>query len=143
MKHPKRSGWAPEAPTMPEADAESLSASGTAGEPSIIELVQRVVTSGRSYAETEIERQKVRAGIITVAVRDAALLGLIAIFLLFGAMTALVVGCLWVLAPIVGVVGALAITIGSTMVFVIILLIAARARFLRGIRLVVGKEGDS
>ena len=127
---------------MPEADADSPSADDVVGEPSVIELVQRVVANGRGYAATEIERQKVRAGIIGVAARDAALLGLAAIFLLFGAMTALVVGSVWVLAPLVGVVGALAITIASTMVVVVILLIAARARLVRGIRLVLGKEGD-
>lgn len=142
MKHPKRSGWAPEAPTEPETGEEGPSASDAADEPSILQLVQSVFASGRSYAETEIERQKVRASIISAAGRDAALLVLVAIFLLFGAMTALVVGCVWVLAPTVGVVGALAITIGSTVLLVIILLAAARARFRRSIRLVLGKEGE-
>lgn len=111
--------------------------------PSLPELAHRIISEGRAYASTEMERQRVRALIIGNGARDTALLALAAIFLLFGVMTALVVGFVWMLAPLVGVAGALAITILGTLLTVALLLLAARARIRRAVRMAFGNEDDA
>lgn len=78
-----------------------------AEEPGFTALLQRVIDDGRVYADTEMARQKLRASMLGAAGRDAALMILAALFLLFGALTALLVACVWMLAPVVGVLGAL------------------------------------
>lgn len=120
-------------------DSGGASDDGGAGIP-IPDLVQRVIVEGRAYAETEIERQKARASVLSAAGRDAALLVLAAIFLLFGVMTALVVACVWILAPLLGAAGALAVTVAGAVLCIVALLLAARARMRRALATAFGKE---
>lgn len=144
MKREQRSGWAPEPPAEQDITDASIPVPGDDGlDTPIGELLQRVVTEGRAYAETEFARQRLRAHIVGTAGRDAALLVLAAIFLLFGAMTALVVACVWILAPYLGVAGALAVTIAGALLCIIALLAAARARMRRALHIALGKEGDA
>ncbi len=112
----------------------------TDAEPTILGMVQRVVTDGRIYAETELERQKLRASILGTAGRDTALLVLSALFLLFGALTTLLIGCVWVLAPVIGVLAALALTLLVAFGVVMILLVAAKARMRNALRVAFGKD---
>lgn len=92
------------------------------------------------YAETELERQKLRASILGTAGRDTALLVLSALFLLFGALTTLLIGCVWVLAPVIGVLAALALTLLVAFGVVMILLVAAKARMRNALRVAFGKD---
>ncbi|MDQ4419862.1 hypothetical protein OOT33_05330 [Sphingobium sp. DEHP117] len=121
---------------MPGTDGDGIEV----GNVPLPELARRIVSEGRAYATTEIERQRVKALIIGSGARDMALLALAAIFLLFGVMTALVVGFVWMLAPLVGVAGALAITILGTLLIVALLLLAARACIRRAVRMAFGNE---
>ena len=144
MRHGKGSGWTPEGMEAEAANAHDAASAGmTQDEPSVIGLVQRVVSEGRAYAETEMERQKLRASVLGAAGRDAVLMVLAALFLLFGALTALLVGCVWMLAPLVGVFGALAITICGALLLVFVLLLGARGRMRNAIHLVFTREEDA
>jgi len=131
----KSSGWAPDT-----SDGSIDEPSDTEAEPTIFGLVQRVVTDGRAYAETELERQKLRASILGAAGRDTAFLVLSALFLLFGALTTLLIGCVWVLAPIIGVLAALVLTLLIAFAIVLILLAAAKARISNAVRVAFGKD---
>lgn len=135
MNQQKSSGWAPDADDTPVDEP-----SDTVAEPTIFSLVQRVVTDGRNYAETEFERQKLRVTILGAAGRDTALLVLSALFLLFGALTTLLIGCVWVLAPLIGIIAALALTLLIAFGVILILLFAAKVRMRNALRTVFGKE---
>ena len=141
MSQKTRSGWTPEtADDQVDADFETDEQHpGVDAETSIIALVQRVANEGRAYAETEIERQRLRASILGAAGRDTALLVLGALFLLFGTLTALLVGCVWMLAPIIGIFGALALTMLAAFAIIFLLLLAAKARISKAIRTAFGK----
>ncbi len=138
MKTRDQSGWAPEAPE--EQELPGAGAAGKADSSSFPELGRRLVSEAQAYAATEMERQKIRAIIVGNGARDTAVLVLVALFLLFGAMTALVVGCVWMLAPLVGVAGALAITILGALFIVALLLLAARARMRRALGMAFGGD---
>ncbi len=146
MSQGKSSGWAPETDEEAPADAGDGAASGVEAdaeaetEPGIIELIQRIVGDGRAYAETELERQKLRATILGSAGRDTALLVLSALFLLFGALTTLLIGCVWMLAPLIGIYAALGLTLLAAFLIVFLLLIGARARMRNAVRIAFGKE---
>lgn len=135
MNQQKSSGWAPDA-----SDTTVDEPTDTVAEPTIFGLVQRVVTDGRNYAETELERQKMRVTILGAAGRDTALIVVSALFLLFGALTTLLIGCVWVLAPLIGVIAALALILLIVFGVILILLVAARARMRNALRIAFGKE---
>lgn len=135
MNQRKSSGWVPN-----EGEAPADGPVDTDAEPTILGMVQRVVTDGRIYAETELERQKLRASILGTAGRDTALLVLSALFLLLGALTTLLIGCVWVLAPMIGVLAALALTLLVAFGVVMILLVAAKARMRNALRVTFGKD---
>lgn len=143
MKNSDRSGWTPEGAAEQDAPSAKPVPDPTADSSSLFDLARRVVSEGQAYAATEMERQRIRAIILSRAARDTALLALSAIFLLFGAMTALVVACVWMLAPLVGVAGALAITIAGAMLIVIGLLLAARSRMQTAVRVAFGGKDEA
>lgn len=101
---------------------------GAEEEESLGQSFARLYADGRAYAQAEAERQKLRAGILAGGVRDAAILGVVAITLLFAAIVALLVGFVLALAPIVGALGATGIVFGSTLLIVILLLMLAKSR---------------
>ena len=147
MNQRKSSGWAPDgndaAADEPLMEDSPGVASDTYGEPSIFGLLQRIVEDGRAYAETEAERQKLRARILGAAGRDTALLVLSALVLLGGALTSLLIGCVLILAPLVGVLAALALTILAAFMLVFLLLLAAKARVRRAMRIAFRKDEDT
>jgi Flp pilus assembly protein TadB len=139
VKQRSSSGWAPEAEDHPGEDgADTMSA--PEGSPGILGLVGHALLEGRLYAETEIERQKLRARVLGAAGRDTLLLAVSALFLLFGALTTLLIGCVWILAPLIGVAFALVATLLVTFIVVVLLLVAARARMRKAMRLAFPAE---
>lgn len=100
-----------------EAQEESLGA-----------LLSRLAQDGRAYAEAEIDRQKVRAGIVSAGVRDIAILLLVALILLFGALVALMVGLVLALSPMLGPLGATGAVVGGALMIAVILALLARRR---------------
>ena len=152
-----KTGWQPEQGQAPEAEAPfdqedatgggdaaaSSFASASDEDISTIEVVRLLIAEGRDYAAHEVERQKLRATILGKAARDAAILGVIALFLLMGALIAALIGLIMGLAPLVG--GALAATgivIGGTVLLILVLLLIASARVKRAIRQSFHKEAS-
>lgn len=143
-----KTGWQPEQGLEQEAErpfdqedspggdrAASSSPSASEEDLSTIEVVRLLIAEGRDYAAHEVQRQKLRAAIMGKAARDAAILGVVALFLLMGSLIAGLVGLVLALAPLVG--GALAATgivVGSTLLLILILLLIARARVKRALR---------
>ncbi len=138
MKH--RTGWSPEQDDALDGAAED---SASDDERSTIEVLRLLAADARSYAETEMERQKLRARVLGAAGRDAALLVLAALFLLGGVLVALLVGGMFALAPIVGVGLATLIVIGSAALVVLLLLVAARARVRRAVNMAFAKDDEA
>lgn len=88
----------------------------------------RLYADGRAYADAEIDRQKLRVGIVTAAVRDAAILGVVAMMLFFVALVALAVGLVLALAPMIGVLLATFVVFGGAVLLVALLLLLAKGR---------------
>lgn len=124
----------PDAPTEPPLADEDRSTT---------DVLRLLVSEGRDYATNEIERQKLRAAILGKATRDAAILGVIALFLLMGALIAALAGFIMALAPQVGgPLPATGIVIGATLLTILILLLFARMRVGKALRQIKGSEGS-
>lgn len=106
----------------PEPGGESVD-----GE-SLGHVFHRLYADGRAYAQAEAERQKKRATLIGLGVRDAVILGAIALMLLFAALVALLIGLVILLAPVLGALGALGAVVGGALLVVLLLLLLAKAR---------------
>lgn len=132
----RKTGWSPD-----ESEGEE-----SAGDPAgadqipIEDIIRTLVADSRAYAATEAERQKLRAGLLGAAGRDAALLIIVALFLLFGALVALLVGLIGALAPLTGILSATLIVVGVTIAVVLLLLVIARGRVRSAVRIVFPKS---
>ncbi|MET0370989.1 MAG: phage holin family protein [Sphingobium sp.] len=91
----------------------------------------QLYADGRAYAQAEVERQKLRAGIFAGGVRDAAILGTLALTLFFAGLVALLVGLVIALAPRLGPVWAACAIFGGALLVVIMLGLLIRARIVR------------
>jgi len=132
----QKTGWSPDdADEHDDVQAGEEQAGQRQDERSTIELVQQVIEEGRTYAAIEVERQGLRAKILGGAALNAAILVVIALFLLIAAIVALLIGAIWALVPLVGVTAATGIVVGTALVVVVILALWARARVLSAIRL--------
>jgi hypothetical protein len=100
----------------------------------LFQLVLSLIEDGKSYFRTEADRQKLRTRIMSTAVRDAAMLVAVGLFLLIGTLVALLVGLILALAPLWGPLASTALVIGVALVVVIILFLGARARVKGAIR---------
>lgn len=99
--------------------------------PGPAEAVKRAFASGRAYAEAEIDRQKLRAGVVAAGARDAAIFAGIALVLALATVTALLVGLIVALTPVLGAWIATAAVIGGALLVLITLLLLIRARIRR------------
>ncbi|MES2174037.1 MAG: phage holin family protein [Pseudomonadota bacterium] len=97
-----------------------------APEESVRDVLSRLYADGRAYAAAEAEKQKLRAGIIGVGVRNAALFGVVALMLAFASIVALVVGLTIALAQVIAPIWATLIVVGGALILVILLLLAAK-----------------
>lgn len=100
-------------------------------EDSIRATFARLYADGRAYTQAEIDRQKLRAGIVGAGVRDAAIFAAIAIMLVFAALVALLVGAILALSPAWGPLGATGIVVGTALLVTVALLLMAKARISR------------
>ncbi len=131
-----RTGWSPEvedsatAEPPPTEDADR----------STVEILRLLIAEGRDYATTEMERQKLRARIIGTAARDAAILILVALFLLAGMLVALLVGGILALTPHVGPVVATLLVLVLSCGVILLLALIARARLRAAMRCLGGEE---
>ncbi len=131
----RRTGWSPE-----EEEFVEPMESPEEAEHSTAEVLRLLIAEGRDYAETEMERQKLRVRLTGAAARDAAILGLIALFLLMGMLVALLIGCIWALAPHTGPFTATLIVLAVTGLTIFMLLLAARSRVKSAMRCFASSE---
>lgn len=124
MNH--RTGWAPEDGSDPPASDSPGAAQSD--QLSTAEVLQLLVVQTRDYAVIEMERQKLRASLLGAAGRDAAILGIAALFLLSGALVVLLVGCIIALAPLIGPFLATLVVVAVTLMAVALLLLIAFVR---------------
>jgi len=144
-----KTGWQPEEtgvadePDMPPASTdgnngeESAAADFAADEDlSTPQILRLLVSEGRDYAAHEIQRQKLRAAILGTAARDAAILVLVSLFLLMGALIAGLIGIIMGLAPLVGgPLAATGIVIAASFLLILLFLLVAQVRVKRALRL--------
>lgn len=98
---------------------------------SVRDVLARLYADGRAYADAEVDRQKVRAGIVAAGIRNAAIFGLVALILVFGAIVALLVGLTFALAVHVGPLWATLIVVGGALVVALMLLLLAKGSITR------------
>lgn len=106
-------------------------ASGPPQDEPLREVIARLIENGKSYAQAELNRQKIRAAELGVEFRNVAILVGIAVVLVVGALIALIVGSLIALVPLLGAWGATGTVVGISLALALGLLIAARNRVRR------------
>lgn len=107
---------------IPEADGPT---------DSVGEAFARLYADGRAYADAEIERQKLRAGIAGAGVRDAVIFGAAGVLILFAGLVAFLVGLVLLLTPPLGAGWATVAVFGSSLLVALVLLLLAKARITR------------
>lgn len=138
----EKAGLLPEQDEDVPAGADSATQAPLADEDRpTTDVLRLLVAEGRDYAANEMERQKLRAAILGKAARDAAILGVVALFLLMGALIAALIGFIMALAPHVGgPLPATGIVIGASLLTILLLLLFARMRISKALRQIKGPE---
>ncbi len=98
---------------------------------SVRAALARLYSDGRAYADAEIERQKLRAGIVGSGVKDAVIFGAAGFLLAVSGLVAFLVGLVLTLEPYVGAGWATIIMFGSSLFVALLLLLLARSRIAR------------
>lgn len=122
----QRTGWSPDDGS--DSLVSEIPGPSQKEDLSTAEVLQLLAMQTREYAATEMERQRLRVRLIGAAGRDAAILGIVALFLLSGALVALLVGCILALAPLIGLLAATALVVAVTLAAVAILALIAFVR---------------
>ena len=91
----------------------------------------KLYADGRAYADAEIKRQKLRAGIASAGARDATIFAAVGVMLVFAGLVAFLVGLVLMLAPQMGAGWAAAVVFGSSLLVALILLLLAKSRISR------------
>jgi hypothetical protein len=103
----------------------------TARDESVKDVLSRLYADGRAYASAEAEKQKLRAGIVAIGVRNAAIFGIVGLMLAFASIVALLVGLTITLSQIMAPIWATLIVVGGALVVVLLLLLAAKGAISR------------
>lgn len=133
----QKTGWTPE--TQDRDDAQSAAPS-PGQDDSTLTVLLRLIEEGRAYAQTEAERQRLRANLIARAGLVAALLFAVALFLLMGALVSLLIGLIWALAPHTGPLGATLIVFAATIATILLLALTARRHMRTALRRIFRAE---
>ncbi len=113
-----------ETAVTPQAEGQD----SVASDESVRDVFARLYADGRAYATAEAERQKLRAGLVGSAVRDAAIFAGVAIMLVFAALVAFLIGLIIALAPQLGPLWATFAVLGASLLVALVLLLLAKAR---------------
>ncbi|BBD97984.1 phage holin family protein [Sphingobium amiense] len=113
-------------PAEPAVTPHASGDAPDAADDSVRATFARLIEDGRAYASAEAEKQKLRAGIVAVGVRNAAILGVIALILVFAAIVALLIGLIFALAQVIAPIWATLIVVGGALVVVMLLLLLAK-----------------
>ena len=100
-------------------------------EDSVRAAFAKLYADGRAYADAEIERQKLRAGIAGAGVRDAAIFATVGFMLVFAGLIAFLVGLVIMLSPQLGAGWSAVAVFGSSLLIALILLLLAKSRITR------------
>lgn len=115
----------PENPaSAPEGESEEL---GTA-ETLLSEDIAALIASGRTYAEAELAFQKTRASLAGSNAGKAVAALVLALVLVNIALTALAIGAVLALQPLITIWGAIAVVVGALLLGAGLLVRSARAR---------------
>lgn len=118
-------------PAQPAAKPQASGHGIDAPDESVRAVVARLIEDGRAYASAEAEKQKLRAGIVLVGVRNAAIFGVIALIIVFAAIVALLVGLIIALAQSIAPLWATLVVVGGAVCVVIMLLLLAKGSISR------------
>ena len=113
-------------PAGPAATPEASGHSTGAPDERVRAVVARLIEDGRAYASAEAEKQKLRAGIVIGGVRNAAILGVVALILVLAAIVALLVGLILAISQSIAPIWATLIVVGGALCVVILLLLLAK-----------------
>jgi hypothetical protein len=108
---------------------ESTAGAEPPEEDSVQAAFARLYADGRAYATAEIGRQKLRAGIVSAGVRDAAIMAVGGLVLAFAGLIAFLVGLVLLLTPHLGAGWAACLVFGCSLGVALLLLLMAKARF--------------
>jgi hypothetical protein len=97
-------------------------------ETTLSEDIAALIDSGRSYAEAELAFQKTRASLVGGNAGKAAAALVLALVLLNIALTALAIGAVLALQPLITIWGAIAVVVGALLVGTGLLVRSAKAR---------------
>lgn len=93
---------------------------------SVKAVLARLYADGRAYAAAEAEKQKLRAGIVGVGVRNAAIFAVAALMLAFASIIALLVGMVIALSQLMAPIWATLVVVGGGLLVTLLLLLAAK-----------------
>ncbi|WP_188770328.1 phage holin family protein [Novosphingobium endophyticum] len=112
-----------------------------AEDPTLAEDVQQLMRDARALAEAEFAFQKTRAAYAGAEAKGIALLGVVAVVLVFFAVMALVVGAVIALGPVLTAWGAMAAVTLALLTIAGICALAAKARLKRLKNAISDKKG--
>jgi hypothetical protein len=118
-------------PGMPDsrADAAAPLDDGLAeAESTLSEDIAALIDSGRTYAEAELAFQKTRASLVGGNAGKAAAALVLALVLINIALTALAIGAVLALQPLITIWGAIAVVVGALLIGAGLLVRSAKAR---------------
>lgn len=118
-------------PSAPPMALDETISGETGRDQTVSESFARLLADGRAYIEAEADRQKLRAGIFTKGLRDAAILAAVAVMLLFGTLVAVLIGLIIALSPALTPLGATGAVFGGAILVSLVLLLLAKARISR------------
>lgn len=113
---------------MAEAQSELVAPPDEVEAVTLTEDLRQLAQDARMLAEAEFAFQKTRAAYASSEAKGIALLGLIALVLLFFAVMALVVGAVIALGPVLGPWGAMVAVTGALVLISAICALSAKAR---------------
>ncbi|MFZ2996738.1 hypothetical protein [Sphingobium sp.] len=96
-------------------------------EESVKDVFARLIADGRAYAAAEADKQKLRAAVVAIAIRNVAIFAIIALMVVFAGIIVLLVGMVIALTPHIGALWATLAVFGGSLLAAIILLLLAKA----------------
>lgn len=109
--------------------------------PTLAEDLRLLAQDARALAEAELAFQKTRAAYAGAQARGIALLGAVAIFLVFFALMALVVGLVIALGPVLSPWGAMGAVTAALLLIALTCALLAKARFARMVEVISDTKG--
>lgn len=114
---------------MTEQLAEpAVAPQGEAQTESVRDAFARVYADGKAYASAELDRQKLRVGVVGAGVRNALIFASVAIMLVFASLVAFLIGLVIALAPRLGPLWATVAVFAAALCVALCLLLLAKAR---------------